>query len=474
MLKGKILFIVHDVYQKDNYFPSGIGYLAACLKAEGHEVSVYCQDVFHYTNEELAEFLKRGDYDIVGLGFLAARFKETVIDLCKVITTHKKDAWLVLGGHGPSAIPEYVLKTTHAEIVVIGEGEETIIDLVNCKLNGGDITKIQGIAYNYQGVIGINERRKPIRKLDTIPFPEWSIFPMAEYTNCLKFYGMTPEEKAIPIITSRGCTNRCNFCYRLEKGIRFRSIPNVIDEIRILNEKYGVSFFAMNDELFLFSKKRLFEFKDALEQNDLKIKYECQARVDIFDDEIAQCLKDSGCTFVNFGMESADQKVLDLMNKHTTVKQNTDAAKIARKHNIAYGLNILWGNIGDTEQSLKDDVRLLKEYNVYSQLRTIKPPTPYPGCDLYYEAINRNLLEGPEDFFAKFRNIDLLLVNFTDIPEKQFYKLLFEANRELILDHFEKTNGDKTEAEQLIQTFSNLYFNGDVSFRGARHYEKNS
>jgi radical SAM superfamily enzyme YgiQ (UPF0313 family) len=473
-MSGKILFIIHDIYQKDNYFPSGIGYLAACLIANECEVTVYCQDVFHYTNDELAEFLKKESFDIIGLGFLAARFKETVIGLCNTINSHKKEAWLVLGGHGPSAIPEYVLKTTKADIVVIGEGEETIVDLITCKMNDGDLSKIQGVAYNIDGTIAVNERRKPIRKLDTIPFPAWSLFPMKEYTTCLKFYGMTSDEKSIPIITSRGCTNRCNFCYRLEKGIRFRSIPNVIDEIRILNEKYGVTFFAMNDELFLFSKKRLFEFKEALEQNELTIKYECQARVDIFDDEIAQCLKESGCTFVNFGMESADQKVLDLMNKKTTVKQNIDAAKIARKYDIAYGLNILWGNIGDTEKSLNDDVQLIKQYNVYSQLRTIKPPTPYPGCDLYYEAINRHLLEGPEDFFSKFKNIDLLLVNFTDIPEDKFYTLLFEANKELILDHFEKTNGDKKEAEQIIQTFYNLYFKGVVSFRGARHYDKNN
>ena len=471
-MDGKVLFIIHDVYQNDNYFPSGIGYLAACLQANGYSVSVYCQDIFHNTNDELAGFLKTENFDIIGLGFLAARFKETVVDLCRVINANKKDAWFVLGGHGPSAIPEYVLKTTLADFVVIGEGEETIIDLMRCKVNNGDISGIQGIAYRQGNSILVNERRKPIRKLDTIPFPAWSLFPMEEYTTCLKFYGMTPDEKSLPIITSRGCTNRCNFCYRLEKGIRFRSIPNVIDEIKILNEQYGVSFFAMNDELFLFSKKRLFEFKDALDQNSLKIKYECQARVDIFDDEMAQCMKDSGCTFVNFGMESADQNVLDHMNKRTTVKQNTDAAKIARKHDIAYGLNILWGNIGDTEKSLKDDVQLIKEYNVYSQLRTIKPPTPYPGCDLYYEAINRGLLTGPDDFFNKFKNIDLLLVNFTDIPENQFYKLLFEANKELILDHFEKTNGDKKDAEQIITTFYNLYFKGDVSFRGARHYDK--
>jgi radical SAM superfamily enzyme YgiQ (UPF0313 family) len=472
-MDGKVLFIIHDVHQKDNYFPSGIGYLAACLKANNCDVHVYCQDIYHYTNEELAEFLKSERFDIIGVGFLAARFKETVLGLCNTINAYKKDAWLILGGHGPSPIPEYVLKKTNADIIVIGEGEETIVDLINCKINDGDISKIQGIAYNIRGNVVINERRKPVRKLDTIPFPEWSLFPMEEYTTCLKFYGMvSPDEKSLPIITSRGCTNRCNFCYRLEKGIRFRSIPNVIEEIKILNQKYGVTYFAMNDELFLFSKKRLFEFKDALEKEAITIKYECQARVDIFDDEIAHGLKDSGCKFVNFGMESSDQRVLDLMNKNTTVEQNINAAKIARKHNIGYGLNILWGNIGDTVRSLQEDVKLIKEYNVYSQLRTIKPPTPYPGCDLYYEAMNRHLLTGPEDFFEKFKNIDLVTVNFLDMPEERFYKLLFEANKELIIDHFNKTNGNLDDAEKIIQSFYNLYFKGDVSFRGARHYTK--
>lgn len=105
---GNVLFIIHDLYQEDNHFPLGIGYMAAVLKREGVDVDVYCQDVFHYTNEELAELLKRNEYDLICVGFLAARFRETIVDLCSVINTYKKNAWLVLGGHGPSPIPEYV------------------------------------------------------------------------------------------------------------------------------------------------------------------------------------------------------------------------------------------------------------------------------------------------------------------------------------------------------------------------------
>ena len=469
--KGKVLFIIHDVYQEDNLLPLGPAYMAAILERNGVDVKIYCQDVFHYTNEELTRFLQKNEFDLIGLGFLAARFKETVLGLCDVINKYKNEAWLVLGGPGPTPIPRYTLKTTGADIIAMGEAEETIVELLRCKLEGEDLSKIKGIAYKDKKIV-INERRQPIKNLDSIPFPKWSLFPMEKYTTCVKLPGASDEDKTSGILTSRGCINRCNFCYRMEKGIRFRSIQNVIEEIKILNEKYDVTYLQMQDELFVFSKKRIFEFRDALEENDLKIKFACDARVDIFDEELAKCLKECGCQFLNFGMESSDQNVLNIMKKNTTVEQNIQAAEISRKVGIGFALNFIWGNIGDTEGSLKNNVKLIKKYNPYNQIRTIRPVTPYPGCDLYYEAIKRGLLSGPEDFFDKFKNSDLLTVNFTDIPEDRFYKLLFGANRELILDQYMHTTKDVGSAHKLINDFYDLYFRGKITFRGARHYAK--
>lgn len=470
---GKVLFIVHDIYQEDNYLPLGYGYMAAMLKKEGVDVKICCQDVFHYPNDELEElFLKNNNYDLIGVGFMSARFKETILGLCETINRSKKDAWLVLGGHGPSPIPEYMLKKANVDVVTIGEAEETIVDLLKCKIDAGDLSKVKGIAYRENEEVIINERRKPIRDLDSIPFPEWSLFPMDRYTTCLKLYESSNDNKALGILTSRGCINKCNFCYRLEKGIRFRSIKNVIEEIEVLKENYGVNYFVMYDELFIFSKKRVFEFQDGLEQNDLKIDFSCNARVDIFDDEVVNSLKEAGCQFINFGMESSDQKVLDLMNKNTTVDENIRAAEITNKAGVGFGLNFLWGNIGDTEESLKNNVKLTKKFNLYDDIRTIRPVTPYPGCDLYYEAIKRGFLSGPEDFFNKFKNSDLLTVNFTEIPEDRFYKLLFEANKELIIDYYIHTTKDMDSANKLINNFYNLYFKGYTKFRGARHFAK--
>lgn len=472
--KGKVLFIVHDVYQDDNSFPSGIGYLAAVLKKNGTTVQVYSQDVFHYSNDELAVFLEKNTFDIIGLGFLAARFRETVLDLCRCINKHKKNAWLVLGGHGPSPIPDYILHATNADVVAIGEAEETIVDLVKCKLDHGDLAKVKGIAYRVGSDVHINERRKPIRKLDSIPFPQWDLFPMDEYTSCISKYNMGKDEKSLDIITSRGCINECTFCYRMEKGIRLRSIKNIIEEIIELKERYGVTYLSIFDELFTFPKKKIFEFTDALENNDIKIKYDCQVRVDTFDDEVADCLKRSGCQLANFGLESMDQNVLDLMKKNTRVEDNTRAITIALKYNLGAGLNFIWGNIGDTEESLKKDVAFIKKYNTYNHLRNIRPVTPFPGSELYYEAISRGHLNGPEDFFNKFRNSDLMMVNFTDIPEDKYYQLLFEANKELILEHYAHTTGDMNQAQSIINDFYDLYFLGKTKFRGARHYAKKS
>ena len=336
-------------------------------------------------------------------------------------------------------------------------------------------TRIKGIAFRKDEKIFVNKKREQIKNLNSIPFPEWSLFPMERYIACLKLWNQEKDERGLGILTSRGCTNRCNFCYRMEKGLRKRAIRNVIEEMRALSQNYGVSYFWMQDELFVSSKKRIFEFRDALKKNRLEIKFACDARVNLIDQEIVDCLKDCGCQLLDFGIESVDQIVLDRMNKKTTVEQNIKAVELVRKANIGMNLNLLWGNIGDTKETLKKAVEFIKTYTTYDIIRTIRPVTPYPGCDLYYEAIKRGLLFGPEDFFDKFKNSDLLTVNFTDISEKEFYHMLFEANQELILDHTKNSASfSMEESNNLIEGFKKLYFQKDYKFRGARHYVRES
>ena len=468
-MNDKVLFIIPDNHQTDNHFNFGFGYLAAVLREFGVDVSIYCMDIYHYSNEDLAKYLDNNSYSMIGTNFLCARYKETAEPLLSTIGKHKKNARLIIGGHCASAVPDYMLEQNPSvDVVAIGEAEETIIDLINNE----SLADIKGIGYRENGGIIINERRKPIHDLDRIPFPAYDLFPMDAYTSCLKMFNMEKGDKVFGILMSRGCVGRCSFCHRLEKGIRLRSIKNVIDEMKLLNEKHGVNYFLINDELFMVSKKRLFEFRDALQENGLKnIKFSADARVDMFDEEIAKTLKECGCQFVSIGFESMDPKVLNLMNKKTTVEQNIQAAEAAKKAKLPVGLNIIWGCPGDTEESLKKGVRFIKRYNDYSQIvRTIRPVTGYPGTQLFEQAIKDGLLLGPDDFFKAFQNSDLITINFTELDTKEMYKLLYLANHELIMDHYRHTNMSLEEADMLIDAFHDLYFLGKTDFRGARHY----
>lgn len=473
MNKGKVLIIVHNLHQPDTFFNIGAGYIVSVLKQHRVNVDVFDMAINDLNESDLANYLKTSiDYDLICLGFLSARFKETVEPLCKVINEYKGNAWLVLGGNGASAIPVYNIEQTKADVICIGESEETIVDVLECKINKGDLSKVEGIVYKAStrivDMIWSALPRKPIKNLDSIPFPAWEEFDMGKYTETIKLAGMTDKDKCFPIVTSRGCTNKCTFCYRMHKGVRIRSIDNIIKEIKYLNSVYGITYFFIFDELFICSKQRIFDFAKALKDNNLNILYNCNARVTLFDEEIAKCLLDSGCVFVNFGFESTSQKVLDAMNKNAKVEQNVKCAEICKRIGLGMGVNILWGMPYDDEETLKNNVDFIMEYTLFDQCRTIRPVTPYPGCDLFWQAIASGQLKNEGDFFEKFKNSDLMTVNYTKLPTEKCYELLFEANKKLILYHYANTNCDFKKANELIQGFKDLYSGKDIKFRGAR------
>lgn len=476
-MAGKVLMIVHDVYQDDNEFPLGVGYIAACLEQYGAEVTVCCQDVYHYSNEELAEkFLIGKEYDLICLGFMAARFKETVLPLCNIINLHKGKALLLLGGHGPSPIPEYILRATQADIVAIGEAEETVLDVLDAIIKDRMLGSVEGIVYRQGETTITNKPRNPVQYLDALPFPAWHLFPMDIYTTNMKYMGQDDNEKAFQIVTSRGCVNQCTFCYRMRKGFRTRSMDNVMAEIKYLYDTYGVTYFVIQDDMFVASGKRFAEFIYCLQECGLlgKIKYNLSGgiRANVVTEDMAARLKETGCCKVNIGFESTSEECLDDYTKHVTVQENIRAAELLHKYEITIGLNFIFGAPHDTIETLKKDAEFIKKYTDYKELRTIRPVTPYPGCDLYYRAIKEGLLKDTDDFFDKFKNSDLVTVNFTELPIHIIYKELFNVNKDLILDYYEHTTGNIYDAHKVIHSFYQLYFFGDISFRGPRHFAK--
>lgn len=472
---GRVLFIVPDNFQDDNVFPLGPGYLAACLKLANVEVEAYCMDVFHYSNEELAAFLEGKDYDLVCLGYMGPRFKRGVQETCQAIRgALHPDSWFVIGGYGPSSCPEYMLRETGADVLVVGEGEETILEVMMAKRGGNiKLDDIQSVAFIKDDKVIATPRRRTIKYLNTLPMPAWDLFPMESYTTNLKFAQMADTDKAFPLISTRGCTDKCSFCFRLDSGIRVRKPEQVVAEMKELHNRWGVNYFYFVDELAIVSRSQILKLVSLIKEEMPPIKFRMDCRVTMFDDEIALALKGAGCVFLNIGFETSSQEVLDQMNKRATVDQNVAAAETAVRNGIGMGINMIWGMPGDTLETMRQNAEFIKRFNQYDQIRTIRPVTPYPGSPLFNMAVEKGDLADEADFYNRFKNSDLYMVNFVNVPEEDIYKTLFEVNKDLIYDHFRNTSGDMEEAEDLVGRFRDLYFKGATEFRGPRRLSNN-
>ncbi len=460
----KILLIVYDNGSFLHSFPLGIAYLAGVLRRD-HRVTIYQQDVHHYPEEHLTRFLDQNDFDLVGLGVIAGYYQyEKLLKISRAVNaSSRRPKYYVLGGHGPTPEPEYFLDKTGADIVVMGEGETVMIELLKALESGKGLGSVPGIAYKDQGRMKINPRPPLIDDLNTIPWPAYDMFPM-EYYRLMRPPHATNDDFTMTVLSGRGCPFQCNFCYRMDEGYRAREIGAILEEVRYLQMDYGINYIDFADELLMVSKTRIFEICEAILTSGLSFKWYCNGRLNYATPEILAKMKQAGCVFINYGIEAFDDQVLRNMNKALTTRQIEKGIQATLASGISPGFNIIFGNIGDTKETLRKGVEFLLKYDDGAELRTIRPVTPYPGCPLYYEAIERGLLKGVADFYEnKHKNSDLLAVNFTDLTDEEFHRSLMEANMSLIENYYRKKQAAMTDLTR------DLYLNLNTAFRGYRH-----
>ena len=459
----KILLIVYDNEMYINVFPVGLGYIGAVLKKAGFDVEIYNQDMHHHPEEHLTRHLDKHHFDMVGLEIIGGYFQyKKLLSISEAVNNSKNRPFYVLGGHGPSPEPEYFLKKTGADAIVIGEGEETIVELAKALAAKRSINNLDGIAFMDGGKPIVNQRRPLIEDLDSIPFPAYELFPMYFY-RLLREPCCENVDFVAPMISGRGCPFRCAFCYRMDEGFRPRRTEGIVEEIKMLKTNYGITYISFNDELLISSIRRTTELCEAFIRAGLNIRWECNGRLNYAKPKILQLMKKAGCVFINYGIEALDDEVLRKMNKCLTVEQIVRGIEATLKEEISPGFNIIFGNIGDNQKTLQKGVDFLLKYDDGAQLRTIRPVTPYPGSPLYYHALKTGLLKDCADFYEhKHVNSDLLAVNFTDMSDKEFHKALYDANQKLIKNYFKhKTKTSLDEARR-------LYMELNVNFRGFR------
>jgi len=446
----KILLCVLSNDNFIHYFPLGIAYLASVLRDNKHSVTIYNQDVHHYSEEHLTKYLDNHKFDLVAVGAISGYYPyRRLLKVAEAINKSINRPFFLLGGHMPSASPEYFLEKTKADCVIVGEAELTILRLLSDLENKKPTDKI---------LLG-----ELVSNLDAIPFPAYNMF-MIEYYRLQRFPNINNNEFSMSVITGRGCNFKCTFCFRLTPGIRLRSIDSIVAEIKFLKAKYNISYIDFADDLTFASKQRTTELCEAFIKHDLNIKWRCEGRLNYTDLDILRLAKRAGCVFINYGIEALDDKVLANMKKALTVSQIINGVEATIKAEISPGLNVIFGNIGDNKETIKKAVEFLVKYDDGSQVRTIRPVTPYPGCELFKTAQERRLIIDAADFYEnKHVNSDLITCNFTELSDQEFYSCLYRANFELLHNYYK--NKIYSTEKQLKQ----LYIEKNINFRGWRH-----
>ena len=459
----RILLVVYDNNSYIHWFPQGPAYIAAVLLREGCEVEIYNQDMHHYPESHLLQYLDTEKFDVIGLSFIAGYYQyKKALKISEAINRSRNRPFYIIGGHGPSPEPEHFLRKTGADAVVMGEGEVTIVELLEALKTKKSLHQIKGIAFRDGNNVTINERRPLIEDVDGISFPAYEIFPM-EYYRLLREPHCSKTDFVIPMLSGRGCTFKCNFCYRMDEGFRPRSSENIIEEIRLLKADYGITYVAFGDELLMSSRNRTIDLCNDFIEHEVDIKWNCSGRLNYARKDVLELMKKAGCVYINYGIEAMDDQILKNMNKALTTRQIIKGIEATLEAGISPGLNIIFGNIGESKETLRKGVDFLLKYDDGSEMRTIRPVTPYPGCDLYYYAIQNGLLKDCEDFYEnKHMNSDLLAINFTDMTDGEFHQSLLEANRALIENYFKK----KLISYNL--QMESLYIGLDSEFRGFR------
>lgn len=425
---------------KPSCIPYGLATVASTLIESGFKVEIYDINAFRPPKARIVDDLKTKKWDLVGVSGLITtyNFQQWLIPYLKAI---HPDAPIVAGGGLATTSWQLLFDKTPLDIAVIGEGEQTMLELCECLRCKDDCIKISGIRYRQNGYISQSPKRLNIENLDSIPYPAWDLLPMEVYlnnpiwgdvaNNSSGFNGNVKVTRSMNIISSRGCPMSCNYCYHLfgRSSYRFRSVQNVVDEIEMLVDRYDVDFIGFVDDNMMASEKRMLEFCNAMEKKRFPITWGCHGRVTSAKPEVLDRMADVGCVWIGYGIESGSQQILDAMNKKTKVDQAKTAIRNTRAAGIYANTTFIFGYPGENLQTIQETIEFKRNLGIECGSFFA---TPYPKTPLYNEAQAR--IEDEEAFIQRLGNATEFTTNLTDFDDEKLFALkkALDENRVVI------------------------------------------
>jgi radical SAM superfamily enzyme YgiQ (UPF0313 family) len=382
-------------------FPLGITYISAVMKEAGFNVfTLNLNHIKGKIEEIINSEVAKNKIDILMTGGLSFQYN-SLKNIVDYIHDNHPQVKIIIGGGIITADPETSMTALeYADIGVIGEGEITVVELCNALQEyswvEGTLSEISGIVYMNNGNWIRTKAREEIKNLDSLPFPDYDGFELNKYLELspVSINNVT-KNRAFFIISSRSCPYQCTFCFHtMGKMYRQRSMNNVTREIEILIEKYRVTHITMSDELFARKKERVQIIEDISKK--FSITWAASFRVDDIDVNLIEILKHGNCISMNFGLESASNKILKSMCKHITIEQIEKSLKLAYNANLPINGNFIFGDIEETVETAiitLDWWEQHRDYNIGLNFINV-----YPGTYLYKYALQNGIIKDAIQF----------------------------------------------------------------------------
>jgi len=415
--------------------PLGLAFVAAALEKAGFQAAIIDNYNLKKPIEEVKQEIRRLEPEIVGITCGSVTYRRC-IETAQAVKEVLPSCKVVVGGWQPTYMPESLLKYPEIDYLVMGEGEQAMVELANSLAKGEDksaVAKISGIAYRHRGKI-VTTPSTFMQDLDQIPFPARHLLPMHIYDRIIPYLDANPVDTMNVI---RGCPYNCAYCETKKlwgPTCRAFSPPRVVAEIEQLVQNFGSKGVYFVGDNFTINKKRTVELCNLMKKENLDIKWVCDTRADQISRELLREMKDAGCQTIWFGVESGSARILEKLNKKITMEQITHAFKLCKEEGIQIACSFMVGIPGETVDDMEATFKFARKLDPdWCQFNTY---VAVPGSRLYDEIMEKGLYDRVEDFVTYVKTEEFDYETVSEI-QKRFH-MTFNRSPKRILRKIRK------------------------------------
>jgi len=407
-----------------NFPPLGLASIAGYVREKGFSVEIIDCNIDAPSVEAFEKYFLQ-HYKDAGksprvIGFTASTsYVKKAYQMAEICRRLYPQSVIVFGGVHATFMSDEVISLPYVDIVVLGEGELTMEEI----LAGKNPAEIDGIIYKADGKVNRTAPRSRIINLDALPMPAYDLLPIPKYKPAKGSYKKLP---AMSMMTSRGCPGRCTFCNKtLGNQMIFKSADGIFKEIKYLADNYGIKQIMFYDDTFTVFRKNVMDLCDLLLESKMDIAWTCFARVDYVDDQMLLKMHAAGCHQIMFGVENIDESVLKNINKKINLPQVINAVKWTKASGIECRLAFMVGNPGDNREIIEKNIKFIKKLD--PDLLIVNITTPFPGTEMFSWAKERNLILTYDWDDYNLAKPVMRLENLTEHEIADFYKLMYRS-----------------------------------------------